>query len=279
MSPPNVTCYQYDGLHRVTAALPQTGSPYYSVTPQKHYVYDQSAGLGSLGRLGHAYTCPASPSDCSTWTTDLGFVYSSRGELTDVYELTPHSNGGYYHVSAAYWANGLINTLNTRLTGLPTWTYNPEGEGRASTISASGQNPVTSTSYNVAGQPTGVTFGSSDSDAFLFDPATGRMTQYQATVYGSSMTGALTWNANGSLQQLAITDPFNSNNAQTCTYQHDEVARIAAVNCGTGKWNQSFSYGSSGFGNVNWTGSGLGTSFTAAYNTGNNHFASLGTYL
>ena len=111
--------------------------PHYSLTPQKHYVYDQSAGNGSMGRLGHAYTCPASPSNCSTWTTDLGFVYSSRGELTDVYELTPNSNGGYYHVSASYWANGLINTLNTRLGTLPTWTYNPEGEGRVKTVIAS----------------------------------------------------------------------------------------------------------------------------------------------
>ena len=86
------------------------------------YVYDQSAALGSLGRFGHAYTCPAFPSGCSTRTSDLGFVYSLRGEVTQVWELTPHSNGGYYHVSATYSANGLINTLNSRLGSLPTWT-------------------------------------------------------------------------------------------------------------------------------------------------------------
>ena len=56
----NVTCYQHDGLHRLTASLPQSLSPYYNQTPQKHYVYDQSAGNGSMGRLGHAYTCPSS---------------------------------------------------------------------------------------------------------------------------------------------------------------------------------------------------------------------------
>jgi hypothetical protein len=141
--------------------------PDYSITPQKRYVYDQSASLGSLGRLGHAYTCPASTSDCSsssTWITDLGFVYTSRRELSDVWELRPHSNGAYYHVSATYWANGLINTLNTRLSGLPTWTYNPEGEGRVTTvIASSGQNPVptgTPVSYNVWGLPNGVTLGS-----------------------------------------------------------------------------------------------------------------------
>ncbi len=44
-------------------------------------------------------------------------------------ESTPHS-GGYYHVSASYWANGLQNTLNANLSGLPNWTYAADGEGR-----------------------------------------------------------------------------------------------------------------------------------------------------
>ena len=35
--------------------------------------------------------------------TDLGFSYSARGEVTDAYQSTPHSNG-YYRTSAAYWA-------------------------------------------------------------------------------------------------------------------------------------------------------------------------------
>lgn len=290
-STPNVTCYQYDGLHRITASLPHTGSPDYSITPQKHYVYDQSAGNGSLGRLGHAYTCAASATCPSTqspdWITDLGFVYTSRGELSDVWEFTPHSNGAYYHVTATYWANGLINTLNTRLTGLPTWTYNPEGEGRVtSVIASSGTSPVpsgTPVTYNVWGLPNGVTFGSSDSNTFVYDDAaSGRLTGYTSSINVAPnqklITGALTWNANGSLRQLAITDNYNSNNAQTCTYQHDDLARIAAVNCGSGKWNQSFTYGSNNFGNVNWTGTGLGTSFTQAYDTTNNtnHFSGTG---
>jgi len=290
-STPNVTCYQYDGLHRMTASLPHAGSPDYSITPQKHYVYDQSASLGSMGRLGHAYTCPASTPDCtssSTWITDLGFVYTPRGELSDVWEFTPHSGGAYYHVTATYWANGLINTLNTGLSGLPTWTYNPEGEGRVtSVIASSGTNPVpagtTAVSYNTWGLPNGVTFGSGDSNTFVYDDsASGRLTGYTSTINVSPnqklMTGALTWNANGSLRQLAIADNYNSNNAQTCTYQHDDLARIAAVNCGSGKWNQSFTYGSNNFGNVNWTGTGLGTNFTQAYDTTNNtnHFQGTG---
>ncbi len=127
------------------------------------------------GRLAEAYTGASK-------TTDLGFSYSARGEVTDVYQSSPHS-GGYYHVTAGYWANGLLNTLNLKLAGYPTWTYNPDGEGRVSTVTAS--NPlslVTNTSYNVFGVPTGVTFGSGDSDAFAYDGNTGRMTQCGATV-------------------------------------------------------------------------------------------------
>jgi len=30
----------------------------------------------------------------------------------------------------------------------------------------------------------------------------------------------------------AITDPFNSANAQTCNDSHDDLARIASANCG-----------------------------------------------
>ena len=54
---------------------------------------------------------------------------------------------------------------------------------------SAGQNPVTATSYNIYGKLTAVSFGSLDSDAFTFDPNTGRMTQYQANVGSYSITG------------------------------------------------------------------------------------------
>jgi hypothetical protein len=47
-------------------------------------------------------------------------------------------------------------------------------KGRVNTVSASaGQNPVTATSYNGFSEPTGITFGSGDADAFSYDPYTG----------------------------------------------------------------------------------------------------------
>jgi hypothetical protein len=55
-----------------------------------------------------------------------------------------------------------------------------------------------------------VNFGSGDYDSFTYDPNTGRMTQYMATITGSSAYGTMTWNANGSLYSVALTDPFNA---------------------------------------------------------------------
>jgi hypothetical protein len=66
-----------------------------------------------------------------------------------------------------------------------------------------------------------VTFGSGDSDAFTFDPNTGRMTQYKYTVNSQAEIGNLGWNANGTLGTLGITDPINPGDTQNCAYSHD----------------------------------------------------------
>ncbi|HVA62862.1 MAG TPA: RHS repeat-associated core domain-containing protein, partial [Terriglobales bacterium] len=95
---------------------------------------------------------------------------------------------------------------------------------------------------------TSVTFGSGDSDTYQYDAATGRMNQYQFQVNGATDTGALTWNANGSLGRLAITDSIaGSSDTQTCNYTHDDLGRIAAAAfTGGDNWSQTFNYDSLG---------------------------------
>ena len=267
----NVTCYAYDARHRQTSVTYPSG-PNSSNTPGKFYVYDSATVNGvvmvnSKSRLAEAYT--ATCQTCSK-ITDEGFSYTVRGEISDEYQMTPHS-GGYYHAAATYWANGVVNTL----TGAGTYAtnYNLDGEGRVLSAGPGG-NELASTTYNVASQPTIVTFASLDSDSFIYDPTTFRMTQYKYTVGATpqSVVGNLTWNANGTLSQLAITDPFNATNTQTCTYSHDDLARIASGNCGS-IWSQTFSYDA--FGNLTKAGS---NSFNPGYNPITNRMSSGATY-
>jgi RHS repeat-associated protein len=266
----NTTCYAYDALHRNTSVT--YSGPYASSTPRKYFIYDAAtvnsiAMVNTKARLAEAYTCF---SPCTTKITDLGFSYTARGEVSDVYESTPHSSG-YYHVAASYWANGRLNQLSG-LSGLPTITYNVDGEGRVYSASASsGQNPLASTAYNVASQLTQVNLGSSDSDAFSYDSNTDRMTQYTFNVNGQSVVGALTWNAMGTLHSLNITDPFNSSDNQSCSYSHDDLVRIASVNCGS-VWSQTFSYDA--FGNISKSGT---NSFQPTYSWLTNHMTAIGS--
>lgn len=212
-------------------------------------------------------------------TTDEGFSYSARGDLTDVYQYTPNS-GGYYHVSAGYWANGALQSLSSNISGLPNQNYGVDGMGRTNSVSASsGQNPVTSTSYNLSTFTNNVTFGSGDSDTFNLDPNTGRMLKYVFNVNGNTNTGQTTWNPNGSLGSLQITDNIPStSDTQTCNYTHDDLGRIASVNCangGTNVWNQNLTYDA--FGNITKTvpTGGTGISFQPGYSSNSNWITSL----
>ncbi len=264
----NTTCYAYDPLHRVTS-ITYSGT-YAPNTSNKYFVYDSAtvngaAMVNAKGGLAEAYTAT-----CSTCTkiTDIGYSYSAVGNVSDAYESTPHS-GGYYHLTSTYWANGNLDVLNG-LPGLPTLTYGVDGEGRGYSVTASsGQNPVASTLYNAADKPTSVGLGSGDSDSFSYDPNTGRITEYEFTINGQSLTGNLTWNQNQSLEKMSITDPFNAGNSQTCTYTFDDLRRISAANCGS-IWAQTFSYDA--FGNISKSGS---VSFQPTYSASTNRMTTL----
>jgi len=77
------------------------------------------------------------------------------------------------------------------------------------------------------------------------------------------MTGVPTWNPNGSLQQLAISDALYTGNTQTCHYVHDPL------------WGQTFNYDP--FGNISISnyGSDPGGTFMPTYNAATNRYLSL----
>jgi hypothetical protein len=104
-------CYVHDGLHRVTDV---GNSSQTTMNACKRFRYDNTGGalgrtapgtvLNTLGRLEEVET------DSGSTVTDEWFSYSARGELTDVYESTPHS-GGYYHTTSSYWPTGTLEAV------------------------------------------------------------------------------------------------------------------------------------------------------------------------
>jgi RHS repeat-associated protein len=276
----NTTCYAYDSLHRLTSQTYTGSGPNIASTPNRYFVYD-SATVNTVtmanakGNLAEAYTTAPGSASTAAKITDLGFSYTVRGQVSDALQMSPNS-GGYYHATYAYFENGATKQFGG-LPGLPTFTYGLDGEGRVNALSASAvtgqvnQNPLTATIYNSASQPTTVTLGSGDSDAFTYDPNTLRLTQYQFSVNGESFIGKLGWNANSTLGSLNITDPFNTNDTQNCAYAHDDLTRIASVNCGASIWQQNFSYDA--FGNLDKTvpSGSAGTAFQPTYNAKNQY--------
>jgi RHS repeat-associated protein len=269
----DVICSAYDALHRVTSITYPSG-PYMSVTAMKVFYYDTShfnTTQNTKGRLASAGTC-LNPTCAGPWITAEDFSYSARGETTDVFELTPNS-GVWYHITQSYWANGTPYQFTGNI-GLPsTITWTPDGEGRVNTVSASsGQNPVSSTTYNAASLPTAINLGSGsgDADAYQWDQYTDRMTQYKFTVNAVSLTANLGWNANGTLQTQNITDGFNSSDTQNCSYQYDDITRVTGSNCGSVA-AQTFSYDP--FGNINKSGSP--SQFQPSYSASTNRMTSI----
>lgn len=151
-------------------------------------------------------------------------------------------------------------------------TYGVDGEGRTATLSMSnGANPLTGTTRGIngtcvdasCGQITNLTFSSAASANYTYDANTGRMKSFNQVLGSTPESGTLTWNQNGSLQQLVISDPQNSADSQTCKYSADDLLRLVSVACGT-PWAQTFTYDA--FGNVKQSGSG---SFQPNYTTSN----------
>jgi RHS repeat-associated protein len=294
----NTTCYFYDSLHRniaITYAGPNSNNV------NKFFVYDAATVDGTAmtyteGRLAEAYTCSGATLPCSSKITDEGFSYDQRGLMSAYYQKSPNS-GGYYAMSATRWEDKQLKTVSG--VGLPTLTYGTlDGEGRVQTVGASsGANPVSGVTYSTGPGPDDsigsvltATLGAGDTQNFTYYQTTGRMKSYSASV-GSTPTvisGSLSWNANGTLQQLTISDGYNSADTQVCSYLYDDFVRvagitgsnpIAGVNCVNGStkvWNETYTYGSDSFGNLSKTTTGPGTSWacTACYNTATNQYNS-----
>jgi RHS repeat-associated protein len=272
------SCFYYDTLHRVTDIGNSAQS---TINPCKRFRYDNSTGVlgvipsgitltNTMGKMVEAETDTCvSPITQASVITDEWFSYAKDGRLTDVWELTPHSEG-YYHTSVSYYPNGSVSSLNG-IPGYAAFNYSVDGEGRSSGASQSTTTIISNVAFNAASQPLTVgVYTLGDNDTYTYDPATGRMQTYKFTVNGVSDAGTLTWNNNGTLKQLAIVDGFNSGGTQTCTFGYDDLARLTSDNCGA-VWSQTFSYDQ--YGNLTKSGS---ITWAPGYNSANNEYSSIG---
>jgi RHS repeat-associated protein len=277
----NLLCYAYDSLNRVTGVNANG-------TTCRHFYYDNSTGYS--GTIPTGVSAPTNPygriveaatDACSSGTlsTDEWFSYDQDGHVTDMWESTPHS-GMYYHSVATFAGNGAVATLKfATLTPTVTSTYGFDGEGRPSTLITYNQTVVAGTTFNAASQPLDIDIGTgTDEDVYAYDPNTGRMTNWTFDVGSENEAATLTWNPNGSLKELAITDGFNSGGTQTCYYNqslasgtgYDDIGRLLGIGCGS-TWAQTFSYDQ--YDNITKAGS-ISWACSTCYNPSNNQYNS-----
>ncbi|MGD0987110.1 MAG: RHS repeat-associated core domain-containing protein, partial [Candidatus Sulfotelmatobacter sp.] len=287
-------CFEYDSLGRLTrsAGATSSGSAYC-----KSFLYDNSSGvLGALppgippqyplGRLVEAETDTCAwPITSSSIITDEWFSYDADGHATDIWELTPHSGGSYYHSTATYAGNGVVTSLVLANPSIATETYGLDGEGRLTSLSSGTHTIVSGVQYNTSSQPPTINVAlgtSTDQDTYTYNPKTGRMTNwtFQVGSTPATETGALTWNPNGTLEELAIVDGFNSGGTQNCYYNsglspgtgYDDLGRLVGVNCTPSAWSQTFTYDQ--YDNLTKSGS---MAWNPGYDPTTNHYQLAGT--
>lgn len=281
----NVTCYSWDGLHRLTSVTYTGSGPNISNTADKHYIYDLAQPLGQtftstnpLGRMVYAYTCSHGNQNCtsqtnqSTWT---GYAYDALGRTTTSYESAPGIHSLVYQTVNQLAANGSVTSRVGNILNSGPFTvmlnYTLDGEGRPVSGTENGTNNgwYPAATYNVFGEPNELYFyPSTDREQFTWDNF-GRMQTWTSAVGAGLQAGTLNWNPNGSLGSLQVNDSLNPGNTQNCTYAYDDLARISSVHCGT-PWVQDFTYDA--YGNVQKSGT---SSWQPAYST-NNHANLLG---
>jgi RHS repeat-associated protein len=104
---------------------------------------------------------------------------------------------------------------------------------------------------------------------------------FQVGTNPTTQSGALNWNPNGTLNNVAITDSFYTGASQTCYYNpssgaamgYDDLGRLLNVSCGTNGsiWNQAFTFDQ--YDNLTKYSTGPGISWMPGYSATTNHYA------
>jgi hypothetical protein len=278
-------CIWYDNLGRAVSSHAAVG-PNANVTPVRKYVYDTNhqGGQHIANRVAEVFTCaPATDGGVGVCTfgnssahlTNEQFSYDAYGRVIDVWEHTPGLGSGvYFHTSATYWDNSAPASLSG-IPGVSNFTFGIDAQGRTTSASAGATGIVSSVAFDPGSNPTTITYSNGDSDNYTWDSFSQNMTQAQFKMGAANTTDthAYTWNPNGTLKQLQITDNITSADTQTCPVAHDDLGRVTSFNCGA-LWNESYAYSPDYAGNVTKSGS---LSFAPGY-TGANQMLPPYTY-
>ena len=148
-------------------------------------------------------------SDVDEW-----FSYDQDGQLTDMWEKTPHSTQ-YYHSVATFFGNGKVKTLQLASPSLYTMTWGLDGEGRWDTLTDTTTSqaivigPTNGGMYNAAGQPINaqLTGTTPDQDIYTYDANTGAMKTFEFEVGNSPSTKNMTGIDPAGLAAVDATNP------------------------------------------------------------------------
>jgi hypothetical protein len=269
----NTTCYTYDSMHRVTSSNTVSGA-YANVTLGKFFVYDSSSTpdpsgspvyattINGAGKVAAAYTCnglcPTSGISPGLSVVDTEvYSYDALQRPITLYQSTTHG-APFMIASESYFPNGEINSLglttqNTSYPGTSTFFYSLDGMGRVnnltSFINGASNGIATITSYYPATSlPTSISYFDGDGDSYSYDPNTLRVSAFAFTIPGSNggaWSGQPTWNPNGSLGQLVLSNTIPGTNIAsfpTCNYQYDDLLRMNSEQCTPGYSSSTLSF-------------------------------------
>ena len=283
----NLLCYYYDTQGRVTEVNADG-------TACRYYYYGHSTGYDGTLPTGVSLTNPygrlveAATDSCQTThttgtlLTDEWFAYDADGRILNMWESTPHSTQ-YYQSTATFYGNGAVNTLTLASPSLYEMTYGLDGEGRWNTLKDTTSNIqiVTGATYYPTANPAviSLTGTTPDSDSYTYDVNTGSMQEFVFTVGNTpaTLTGMVNWNANGTLNNVAVTDGFNAGGSLTCSSVYDDWIRLASFLCGSGNEGEDYSYDN--YDNLTKTvPTGYsGTTWNPGYSSSTNHY-NVGSY-
>jgi RHS repeat-associated protein len=227
-----VTTYGFDSLSRLTSISYNTSAaPSVASTNNVTFTYDTSGtGTTQALLLSVSLTGPL-PTYQETFSYDNLERVSSRTWTRD---------GQSFTISYQYNTGNELTQITYPDLRVVATNYNGSGQVASVTEPSSGAAYLSSVSYNVAGQMTGMTLGNGVTETFTYDPNRLQLTQQKAVTSGNTTLTKLNYSyqaaagqmgagttAGNAGQLMAINNSSTINgSAESATYTYDLERRL-----------------------------------------------------